>query len=75
MLADVADAESLEQLARSARSKPVIVPVVYKPTKAQQNAAQKEFHLLLKAPNNPGQYLAAIDQAMELKAGLEKSRR
>lgn len=75
VLADVADAEGLEQLARSARSKPVIVPVAYKPTKAQQNAAQKKFHLLLKAPNNTGQYLAAIDQAMDLKAGLEKSRR
>lgn len=77
VLADIADADGLEQAARSAPSRPLVLPVVYKPTKPEQTAAEKKFHLLLKAPGNTGQYLAAIDHAMELrlKASSENGRR
>lgn len=67
VLADVADAEGLEQQARSAPSRPMVLPVIYKPTKAERTATRKKFRCVLKAPGNTAGYLAAIDEAMELK--------
>lgn len=74
VLADVADAESLEQQVRSAPSSPMMLPVVYKPSKAEETAAGKKFRFVLKAPGNAERYLAAIDKAMEqkLKGGRGK---
>ena len=68
VMADLTDADQLSQRARSAPSRPVILPVAYNASKTEQNAAQKKFHCLLKAPSDPEQYLAAIDQAMQWKA-------
>ena len=72
VLADVANANELNQLVSSAPSRPVWLPVAYKLTKEEQSATQKKFHCLLKAPSDTDHYLAAIDQAMEwkLKAGI-----
>jgi len=57
----------MSQLVSSAASKPVLLPVAFKASKAQQSAAQKRYHCLLKAPGNAGNYLEAIDHAMELR--------
>jgi hypothetical protein len=72
VLADVANANELNHLVSSAPSRPVWLPVAYKPSKEAQSATQKKFHCLLKAPSDTDHYLAAIDQAMEwkLKAGI-----
>ena len=67
VLADVADADGLEQQVRSALSSPMMLPVAYKPSKAEEAAAGKKFQFVLKAPGNTERYLAAIDKAMELK--------
>ena len=67
VLADVADVESLEQQVRSAPSSPMLLPVVYKPSKAEETAAGKKFRFVLKAPGKTDHYLAAIDKAMEQK--------
>lgn len=67
LLADVADADYLEEEARSALSKPVVLPVVPKSSKDEANAVERRFHCILTAPDSPGRYLAAIDKAMELK--------
>ena len=67
LLADAADAESLERQAQSAPSRPTLLPVVYKSSKAEANAVEKRFHCVLKAPASPSNYIAAIDDAMELK--------
>jgi ABC-type amino acid transport substrate-binding protein len=67
VLADLANANELSQRLSSAPSKPVILPVAFRASKEEQSAAQKKYHCLLKAPSNPGQYLEAIDQAMEWK--------
>ena len=67
VLADVADAESLEQQMRSSPSSPVMLPILYNSSKAETTAAEKKFRFVLKAPGNADRYLAAIDKAMEQK--------
>jgi hypothetical protein len=67
VVADVADANELSQEVSSAASKPILLPVAFKASKEEQSTAQKKYHCLLKAPGNSENYLAAIDQAMELK--------
>jgi DNA-binding NtrC family response regulator len=65
VLADSADADGLAQEIRSAPSRPVLLPVLYRPTKTEATAVEKKFHCLLKAPASPNHYLAAIGDAME----------
>jgi len=67
VMADMSQAGEVSQEVASASSKPVLLPVAYKPSKEEQSAAQKKYHCLLKAPGNTDNYLAAIDQAMEWK--------
>jgi len=68
VLADVAVADELNKRVQSAPSRPVVLPVAYNASKAEQSAAQKKFHCLLKGPADTDQYLSAIDQAMDWKA-------
>jgi len=68
VLADVAVADELSMRLKSAPSRPVVLPVAYNASKAEQSAAQKKFHCLLKGPADTEQYLVAIDQAMDWKA-------
>ena len=68
VLADVAAAEGLQDQVLSAPSSPMMVLVAYKPSKAEETAAGKKFHFVLKAPSNSDHYLATIDKAMELKS-------
>ena len=67
VIADMSEAGEASEGAASAASKPVVLPVAYKPSKEEQSAAQKKYHCLLKTPGNTDNYLAAIDQAMEWK--------
>jgi DNA-binding NtrC family response regulator len=67
VLADVTDAESLEEHLKSAPSRPVMLPVVYNSTKAEAKAVQKRFHCVLKTPGSFSNYLAAIEDAIDLK--------
>jgi hypothetical protein len=67
VMADLANANEVSQRVLSAPSKPVLLPVAFQVSKEEQSAAQKKYHCLLKAPSNPENYLAAIDQAMDWK--------
>jgi len=67
LLVDAADAEGFEPQARSAPSRPLVLPVVYKSTKAEATSVERKFHCVLKAPSSPDRYLAAIDEAMSVK--------
>jgi hypothetical protein len=75
VLADVANADGLEQHLRSAPSKPVVLPVVCNSTKAQAKAVEKKFHCVLKRPGHLANDLAAADDALEvrLKGGSVRS--
>ncbi len=67
VIADVTNVNELSQHVSAAASKAIVLPVAFRATKDQQSAAQKKYHCLLKAPGDTGNYLAAIDQAMELR--------
>jgi CheY-like chemotaxis protein len=68
VMADLGFADELAEMVRSSPSHPVILPVAYNLPKAEQSAAQKRFHCLLKAPSDSDHYLEAIADAMEWKA-------
>jgi len=67
VLADVTDAESLEEQVRSAPSNPKMLLVIYKPSKAEETAKGKKVQSGGGAPGKAENYMAAIYKAMELK--------
>ena len=67
VLVSFADLAGIARQLQSARSKPVILPVLVQPSKAEFTAAQKEYRVALKAAANEFEYLTAIDQAMKVK--------
>jgi ABC-type amino acid transport substrate-binding protein len=73
VLVDFVDLAGITQQLRSAPSKPVIIPVLVKPSKAEFAAAQREYKFALKANADDFEYLTAVDEAMKsrLKAGAK----
>jgi ABC-type amino acid transport substrate-binding protein len=67
VLADFADLAGITRQLQSAPSSVVVLPVLFKPSKAELAAAQKEYKLALKATADEVQYLTAIDEAMKLR--------
>jgi hypothetical protein len=65
VLADFADVARISGQMQSAPSKPTILPVLFRPSKAELAAAQKDYRYALKAPGDEVEYLAAIDEAMK----------
>jgi hypothetical protein len=68
VLADASVADQLSQRVKSSPFRPVVLPVTYRGTKAEDSATQKKFHCLLKTPSDSEQYFEAIDQALQWKA-------
>jgi CheY-like chemotaxis protein len=68
VFADVSLADELSQRVQSVPYRPLVVPVAYKGTKAQDSATQKKFHCLLRTPSGADQYFEAVDQALQWKA-------
>lgn len=64
LLVDFADLAAITAQLQSAPSKPVILPVIVKPSKAGLAAALKEYKFAIKAGGD-FEYLAAIDEAMK----------
>jgi hypothetical protein len=67
VLVEFADLTEITRQLQSAPSRPVILPILVKPSKAELAAAQKEYKFALKAPADAFEYLAAIDEAMKLR--------
>ena len=65
LLVDFADLAGITSQLQSAPSKPVILPVIVKPSKAGLAAALKEYKFALKAGADDFEYLTAIDEAMK----------
>lgn len=68
VLADAADATSLERKAQLSPTRPTVVPVMYKPTKAEAEALEKQLNCRLKASDRSDRYLTVIDDAMKARA-------
>jgi ABC-type amino acid transport substrate-binding protein len=67
VLLDFADLAAIARELQSAPSKPVILPVLVKPSKAEFAAAQREYKFALKATTDEFEYLTVIDEAMQVK--------
>jgi hypothetical protein len=67
ILAEFADVGAIAPEVRSAPSNPVVLPILYRPSRAELAAAQKEYHVALKAPADEIRFLTAIDEALKLK--------
>jgi len=67
VVADFADLAGINQQLQSAPSKPAVLPVLFKPSKTELSAAQRDYKFALKAPGDEVQYLVAIDEAMKLR--------
>jgi len=65
LLVDFADIAAITSQLQSAPSKPVILPVMVKPSKAGLAAALKEYKFALKAGADDFEYVTAIDEAMK----------
>jgi ABC-type amino acid transport substrate-binding protein len=65
VLVDFGDLAGVTRLLQSAPSKPVILPILFKPSKAELAAVQREYKFALTAPADEIQYLTAIDEAMK----------
>jgi hypothetical protein len=68
VLADVGDATSLERKVQSSPTRPTVLPVMYKPTKAEAEALEKQLNCRLKASDRSDRYLTIIDDAMKARA-------
>ncbi len=67
VLADFADVAGIARELQSAPSKPVVLPVLGKASKAELAAAQRDYKFALKGSADEIQYLTAIDEAMKLR--------
>jgi len=65
LLVDFADLAGITSQLQSAPSKPVILPIIVKPSKAGLAAALKEYKFALKAGGDDFEYLTAVDEAMK----------
>lgn len=65
VLADISDAATLEREALATASKPAVIPIVYNPTGAELEAAQKQYSCLMKASKKNHDLLAVVDQAVK----------
>ena len=68
VIADYGDAPRIKKDLQSAASKPVLLPILYKPTKTVEAEAEKQYACLIK-PHAMTKYdaLAEIDRLMQLK--------
>jgi hypothetical protein len=64
VLADVADASALRKDAGAAASKPVVLPLLYKPTPAEMSAAERDASCLVRPSKQSRDLLAVVDQTL-----------
>jgi hypothetical protein len=64
VLADVADASGLRKDAGAAASKPVVLPLLYKPTPEEISAAEKDASCLVRPSKQSRDLLAVVDQTL-----------
>jgi ABC-type amino acid transport substrate-binding protein len=67
VLVSFADLAGIARQLQSAPSRPAVLPVLIKPSKAEFAAAQNQYKFALKAAADEFEVLAAIDEAMKAK--------
>jgi hypothetical protein len=71
VVADIADASALEPAIQSVAGAPVLVPILYQPTKPELSLAEKQYHHVLKSARKVGGNLSVIERALETKLDTE----
>lgn len=67
VLSSLVEAANLQKQVESSASKPVVVPLILKGTKADVAIAKKQYRYFVKDPNSGDDYLDAIDEVMRSK--------
>ena len=67
VLVEFADLADITRQLQLASSKPVVLPILVKPSKTEFAAAQNEYKFALKSTADDLEYLAAIEEVMKLK--------
>ena len=65
VLADVADVPALRKEAGASPGKPLVLPLLYKPTGEELSAAEKEANCQVRASNKSSDLLVVIDETMQ----------
>jgi hypothetical protein len=68
VLVDITDALAITQELQSAFTKPTILPVLYKPSKAELAEARKQYKVALKSTSDELEFLIAINDVMKTRA-------
>ena len=68
VLADIGDAASLKQRLAALKASSSVLPILYKPGKAELAAAEKQYGAAITAPMAFTEHLQAIDKMMKLLA-------
>lgn len=67
VLVDLADVALVEDSLRTAPYSPLVVPVVNRGTSDEKKPGERQYRFLLQAPDKSGNYLNAIDRALDEK--------
>ncbi len=73
VLVDVMEAPVVQESLAAIPSSPVVVPIVYEGTKAETEEVKKHYRCLLKTPDKIGNYLDAIDRALDEKGKRDRA--
>jgi len=74
VLTDVADADRTATEGASSPSKPIVLPVMYEPTKEEVKRIEARYQCRLKSSDKADRYLVTIDDAMKVRADQKKKR-
>jgi hypothetical protein len=72
LLTDVADADRLSKQVGTAALAPVVLPVMYEPTKEEIKQVEARYHCQLKSSDRADQFLSSIDDAMKARVAQKK---
>lgn len=75
VLADVSDVEAIKPRAEQSPSKPMVLPLMYKPTKAEAEAVKTRYRTELTSSDRPQRYLSTIDHEMQARAKARPERK
>jgi len=67
ILTDLSEIAGVQRQIEGSASKPILVPMIFKGTKADVAAAKKHYRCVVKNPNDGDEYLDAIEEAMRLR--------
>ena len=65
VLSGLGDAMTLTDRVKTASTKPLLIPAMYKPAKRDFKAAKSQYSFLLRLPSSPARSLTVIDRAMK----------